>query len=249
MPTFDLTKPEESEGGEWTPLATGEYVMKIAEAQVAKNPFPNDDGEFDDQLKITWELAEWNPDYEAAGYQQRQKVFWQMRPWYGSGKRGDSKFKAFIDDLKRQELIKNINDMYIAGEKEAPNQGDLIGITQRVMVEYYVKTMGKNAGQPGNRVLAVAPPRKSSPTPATSQTNGDTESDYHAQLYDQFKAGDFDDNLAELAGEFAAATDNPMWTRKKFGERNPEQLKMDIMSMWAYIQRHRKEAITGTLEF
>jgi hypothetical protein len=34
---------------------------------------------------------------------------------------------------------------------------DFVGVTQRVLVEEYIKTMGANAGKPGNRIASVAP--------------------------------------------------------------------------------------------
>lgn len=163
MPNFNTNNPETTDGQEWEPLATGQYLMKIAEAQVAPSPFENEDGGHDDQLKIVWELAEWLPEYENNNYKQGQRVYQQMRPWYGSGKRGDSKFKQFVDGLLAQGLIKP--EFYIADADNASNQGDLIGIKQLVMVERYIKGQGKNAGQPGNRVLAVTAPKKNGHTP------------------------------------------------------------------------------------
>jgi hypothetical protein len=154
--TFDTTKPQtrDNDGG-WTPLATGTYVMEIESAQVAPSPFEDDNGEHQEELTLTWKLAEWLPEYEAAGYEPGQKVFQRMRTWYGTGKRGDSKLKTFIDPLVAEGLIPAAFN--VAGPDDEPNQGDLVGIRRRVMVENYAKTMGANKGQPGNRVLAVAP--------------------------------------------------------------------------------------------
>jgi hypothetical protein len=169
MPSFNRNHTEQSDAGEWTPLPTGEYVMICADAKIAPSPFESTDrpGEHDDELTLRWELAPdaLTPDLEALGIQAKQAVFERMRPWYGTGKRGDSKFKARIDSYAAQGLVGD--DVWIAGPEDAGNQGDLVGIKQRVMVERYTKTMGANKGQPGNRVLAVAPMRNGS-TPAAS---------------------------------------------------------------------------------
>lgn len=151
---FNVNQPQQRDGdSEWTPLATGQYLMKIAEAKIAPSPFENDDGEKPDELTIVWQLADWNEEYAEAGYQSGQKVFQRFNPWYGESRKGPSKFKQFIDPLIQEGLIPP--EFEVAQDDLPANQGDLIGLTRRVMVEHYTKSMGVNKGQPGNRVLAV----------------------------------------------------------------------------------------------
>jgi hypothetical protein len=169
MAVFNVNEPQTRDGEkDWVPLATGQYTMQIAEAKIEPSPFANDDGEFPDRLSIRWQLAEWNEDYEDAGYMKGQTVFQQFNPWYGDTKKGPSKFKVFIDDLLKEQLIPA---QFTIADGDIPGtEGDLVGITRRVMVENYAKTMGPNKGQPGNRVLAVtgikaARPQAAQPTP------------------------------------------------------------------------------------
>lgn len=167
MAKFDVTQPQQRDGdNEWTPLATGQYLMKIAGAKIAPSPFAEKQTDFatgqevevfPDRLSITWKLSDWNEEYAEAGYEAGQKVFQQFNPWYGESKKGPSKFKQFIDPLITEGLIPA---QFEIAEKDMPEtDGDLIGITRSVMVENYAKTMGPNKGQPGNRVLAVTAPR------------------------------------------------------------------------------------------
>lgn len=172
MPTFDTTQPTETTS-EWTPLETGTYPMRIAEAQIAKSKFADDRGDFRDELTLVWELTKpHRPEWTEAGYSEGQRVFQRMAPFYGSTKAGiDSRFKQFIDRLLKVGLIKS--NFWIAGEGDAPNQGDLVGITMNVMVEQYIKTQGANAGQPGNKVLATAlidgKPQPQTPAPPIAE--------------------------------------------------------------------------------
>lgn len=167
MARFDVTQPQQRDGdNEWTPLATGQYLMQVAAAKIAPSPFAEKQQDFatgaeidvfPDRLSITWKLCEWNEEFADAGYQSGQKVFQQFTPWYGESKKGPSKFKQFIDPLITEGLIPA---QFEIAEGETPEtEGDLVGITRRVMVENYLKTMGTNKGQPGNRVLAVTAPK------------------------------------------------------------------------------------------
>lgn len=156
--TFDVTQPQTpSNEKEWTPLQTGQYLMRIAAAKIEPSPFANEDGEFPERLTVRWTLAEWTQEFDDAGYQEAQAVFQQFNPWYGDTRKGPSKFKTFIDPLITEGLIPA---QFEIAEGDTPDvEGDLIGITRSVMVENYAKTMGPNKGQPGNRVLAVTAPR------------------------------------------------------------------------------------------
>lgn len=167
---FDITKPQESNDSDWTPLATGQYLMKIVDAKIAPSPFANDDGLFPDRLTIIWKLAEWNEEFAAAGYEAGQKVFQQFNPTLNPSAKGPSKFRQFIEPLIEEGLIPQ--EFEIAEGDTPGTEGDLVGITRAVMVERYAKTMGPNVGQPGNRVLAVTAPRTVKTTTKEYVKNG-----------------------------------------------------------------------------
>lgn len=171
MPTIDTTVETEQTEQQWTPLETDQYVMRIAEAQIAPSKFEDDKkpGHYPLELGIVWELAEWNEDYAAAGYEQNQRVYQHMRWFWGNTQDGaPSKSKQFILNFVNDGVIPP--QFWIAGDNEAPNQGDLIGIKRRVLVEKYRKTKGINAGQWGNKAGANAPlqrrPAAPKPQPA-----------------------------------------------------------------------------------
>lgn len=128
-------------------LETDVYRMEVKKASIAPNTYadPDDNGNYPDQLLIVWEVFQAGPeqDDEVVG----RAVFQRMAPWYGIGKRGPSQFKLLVDSLNEQEII-TIDPLDFEPE-------DLVGIKQRVSVEQYTKTMGKNAGQPGNRVVGA----------------------------------------------------------------------------------------------
>lgn len=164
MPYVDTTVQQEETEQQWVPLETDQYVLEITEAQIAPSKFEDDKkpGQYPLELRIVWELAEWNEDYEAAGYEQGQRVYQHMRWFWGDTKEGvPSRSKQFILDLVNDGLIPP--RPWIAGEGEAANQGDLIGVKRRATVEKYRKTKGVNAGQPGNRVVALAPLQRRPP--------------------------------------------------------------------------------------
>lgn len=203
MAVFNINQPQQRDGdGEWTPLATGQYLMQIAEAKIAPSKFANDEGKFPEQLSITWKLAEWTQDYAEAGYQEGQKVFQQFNPWYGESKKGPSKFKMFIDPLIAEELIP---PQFEIAELDMPaTEGDLIGITRRVMVELYAKTMGANKGQPGNKVLAVTSPKPFRTTAKEAPVAPRSPSKEAMDGMTQQEMVDYAKHLAQQAGSFWA---------------------------------------------
>lgn len=246
MPKYDTSAPQESTTQEWHPLETGEYTMKIAGAKVAPSIFEDEDGNHREELTLTWELAEWTPEYDDASYQPGQKVFQRMPPWYGVSKtRGDSKFKQFIDQLRKDNLIPT--EFWIAGAEDADNQGDLIGITRRVMVEKYIKQQGKNAGQPGNRVLAISPlkkhngsnapsPPQHAPTPSQAMTTFNkpaaSEPDLPWNPTDSPERADLISEAQTLAKECGG-----FWLRKRFEEEPDEEIQHMIGRMQNYLKR------------
>jgi hypothetical protein len=145
--TFDTTAPLPEPTG-YEVLPTDIYVMKVTEAAIEEDKFAeaNRDGTKPVKLVITWEIDRLTAEQQEAGIKVGEKVWQRINPFYGLVKAGGpSKFKAFVDSLIEQGLL-----------PQKFTTADLVGITQRVNVEEYTKTMGQNAGSQGNRVTAVA---------------------------------------------------------------------------------------------
>jgi hypothetical protein len=159
MATVDTTKPQESQAQQYDVLPTDVYVMKIADAKREEDTFnSNKDGSHPIKLVITWEVDRLTEEQDESEVAVGTRVYQRMAPWYGITKDGaPSKYKAFVDGLLQQGLIEPVFD----------DEADLVGLVQRVSIEQYTKTMGANAGQPGNRVVSVMPLKrgKKAPTP------------------------------------------------------------------------------------
>lgn len=137
-------------GGGYEVLPTDTYVMTIAEAAMEDDKFasPDRDGNQPQKLVLTWEVSKLSPEQEDAGIKLGEKVWHRINPYFGTVKDGGpSKFMAFVQSLVGQGLLPS-GDF---------TPSDFVGITQRVLVEEYIKTMGANAGKPGNKVTSVAP--------------------------------------------------------------------------------------------
>jgi hypothetical protein len=150
---YDTTKSSKAEK-EFTLLDTDIYRMVIKKAEIAPNQYaePDENGVYPDQLLIVWEVFEAGPEQEDGVV--GNAVFQRMAPWYGAGKRGPSQFKVLADALIAQGHAIDLSDF---------DPDALVGIKQRVSVELYTKTMGKNAGQPGNRIVGAPKPLKKQP--------------------------------------------------------------------------------------
>lgn len=140
-----------SASGEMELLETDVYRMKIARAVIEENQYadPLADGTKPDQLVLTWEVTEpiGEQDDEVVGL----AVWQRINPYYGPVRDGGvSKFKAFIDSLAEQGLLKDFNPAEF-------DTDDLVGLEQRVSVENYIKSQGPNTGKPGNKVVAILP--------------------------------------------------------------------------------------------
>jgi hypothetical protein len=139
------------------------YRMKIVKADIQQNTFAEQksDGTYPEQLVLCWEVSQvlGEQDEGVVGL----SVWHRMAPWYGDTKRGPSKFKEFVDSLIIQKLLPDSLDL------EAIDTEDFIGIEQRVNVEEYIKTMGVNKGQPGNKIVSLLAlvAQKKAPTKAT----------------------------------------------------------------------------------
>lgn len=161
MPILDRSKPQESDAKEFELLETDVYEMTIDTCTYEQSSFPDDKtGELPWQYVIVW----LDPETDA-------KVWQRFNPFYGNTRSGaPSKWKEFIDSLADQDMLPD-------GEFEP--ETTLPGLKQRVSVQKYVKTQGKNAGQEGNKVTAVLPlkPRRS-PKPAPKVPEGQDKLDW-----------------------------------------------------------------------
>jgi hypothetical protein len=174
MTTVDLNKLNNRGGGQSTDrpvLPTDTYRMKIVSAKLEEDNYgkPGADGQLPIQLVVTWEIASLTEEQREAATEENQdwndvRVWQRLNPYYGTVKAGGpSKFKAFIDNFRQQKLIEF--------EMAAFDPESLVGIEQKVGIERYLKTMGENAGQPGNRVTMIAPlARKRAAAPAQEPT-------------------------------------------------------------------------------
>jgi hypothetical protein len=146
---WNTQQPAES-SSTYEVLPTDTYVMKVAEAVIEDDKFatPSRDGTQPQKLVLTWEISKLTPEQETAGIALGEKVWQRINPYYGTVKDGGpSKFMALVQSLVEQKMLPE-------GDFEA---SDFVGVTQRVLVEEYIKTMGANAGKPGNRIASVAP--------------------------------------------------------------------------------------------
>jgi hypothetical protein len=152
MTAYDTTRGGKG-GGTFELLETDVYRCKIKRATIEQDTYgePDEAGNYPDKLVLIWEVS-------AASEEQPEEVIglsvWQrLVPWYGTGKRGPSQFKTLMDSLAGQALIAEFDPAAFDPES-------LVGVEQRVSVEKYIKTMGPNAGQPGNKVKQVLPIRR-----------------------------------------------------------------------------------------
>lgn len=152
MPVINTQKSKGgNSGGSMTLLETDVYRMQIKRAVLEEDQYAEAlaDGTKPEKLVLTWEVtsATDEQDADCVGL----AVWQRFNPYYGPVRDGGvSKFKAFIDGLREQGFLPDFD----------PNLFDtdsLIGIEQRVSVEKYAKTMGPNAGQPGNRIASILP--------------------------------------------------------------------------------------------
>lgn len=167
------------------------YRMKVTKATVEENRFadPKADGSRPLQIVLTWEVTQLTEEQhdaaEEAGEDWDTAAVWQrLNPYYGPVRDGGvSKFQAFIDMLREQGYLADF-------DPDAFDPETLMGIEQRVNVELYHKSMGENAGKPGNKVvnvLALKRPRKTAKEIATPRN-----------VPQPVAAGDIDDTTGEL---------------------------------------------------
>lgn len=153
-------------------LPTDVYRMKIIDAKLEEDKWakPDRDGVLPEKLALTFEMTTLTVEQQEAADEVGQdwsevRIWHRFNPFYGDVKAGGpSKFKAFIDDLVKWGAL-NIPDM------NAFDVESLCGIELKCSVAEYIKTMGDNAGQPGNKITAFAAvkkaPKKNIPEPVT----------------------------------------------------------------------------------
>lgn len=162
MAVVNLQQRTGGTGGDFELLESDVYRMKVADVKLEEDQFADasPDGTRPVKVVIRWEVTEAGEDQDddIVG-----RAVWQrFNPYYGDVRDGGpSKFKAFIDGLREQDLLP-------AFDPAAFDTAVLVGVEQKVSVEKYIKTMGKNAGQPGNKVVSVMPLRRAKKAKAAS---------------------------------------------------------------------------------
>lgn len=161
-------------------IPTDMYRMRCVEAEIKDNTFekPNKDGTLPQKLATVWEITSLTEEQaesaaDAAEVWIGVRIWKDFAPYYGDVKDGGpSKLKEFIDSLRTQGYLANFD----------PNDFDpnvLVGIEQKVSVLSYIKTMGPNTGQPGNKIAGFAALRakKNGDKPKPAPRTGDDETD------------------------------------------------------------------------
>lgn len=153
--------PGASTGEERPVLPTDMYRMKIIDAKMEDDTFakPNAAGQLPQKLALTFEMTTLSEEQQEAADEAGQdwnevRIWHRFNPYYGPVKAGGpSKFKEFLDNLMKWGLL-SIPDL------ELFDVETLVGIELRCSVQHYLKTMGENAGKPGNKIVAFAPVKK-----------------------------------------------------------------------------------------
>lgn len=156
-------------------LPTDIYRMKCIEAKMQDNTFekPNKDGTMPQQIVLTFEMAQLTDDQQEAMEEADEdwsavRIWHRFAPYYGDVKAGGpSKLKEFLDNLVAWGLIPTL-DMETGFDLET-----LTTVELKCSVLQYAKTMGENAGKPGNKITGFAAVRaakkgKNIPVPLTS---------------------------------------------------------------------------------
>lgn len=158
MATINTRPNKPSTDKEFVLLPSDLYRMKIKRATAEENRFADalPDGTRPLQIVLIWEVVSLTPEQEEAAEEAGQEwvgagVWQYLNPYYGPVRDGGtSKFQQFIDSLREQGHLDDF-------DPDAFDPESLIGIEQRVNVLLAPKTMGDNAGKPGNKVVAVLP--------------------------------------------------------------------------------------------
>lgn len=158
MTVLNLNQPTRtSSNSEDRPiLPTDTYHMKVIDSKIEPDQFDKKkDGTPRDKLVLTFEMVDLTPQQQKAAKKLDQdwseiRLWYRLNPFYSTVKAGGpSKFKEFLDNLVEWGLL-TLN-------LEAFDPEALVGIELKCTVVKYTKTMGDNAGKPGNKIVAFAP--------------------------------------------------------------------------------------------
>ena len=155
-------------------LPTDSYRMRIIEAKMEDDTFskPNPDGTFPQKLALTFEVTSLTDEQEEIAHEREEewdkvRIWHRFNPYYGTVREGGpSKFKEFLDNLVSWGVIPTLN-------LEAFEVESLTGMELKCSVIEYIKTMGANQGQPGNKITgfaAVRAAKKGKGTPPPVET-------------------------------------------------------------------------------
>jgi len=155
--------------GERAILPTDSYRMRIIEAKMEDDTFskPDRDGVLPQKLALTFEVTSLTDEQEEIATERGEewdkvRIWHRFNPYYGTVREGGpSRFKEFLDNLNTWGLLPNLN-------LEAFEVESLVGIELKCSVIAYLKTMGANIGQPGNKITgfaAVRAPKKGKNVP------------------------------------------------------------------------------------
>lgn len=156
-------------------LPTDIYRMKCIEAKMQDNTFekPGKDGTLPQQIVLTFEMSQLTDEQQEAMEEADEdwtsvRIWHRFAPYYGDVKAGGpSKLKEFLDNLVAWGLIPTLD------EEVGFDLETLTTVELKCSVLRYAKTMGENAGKPGNKITGFAPVRaakkgKNTPQPVTA---------------------------------------------------------------------------------
>jgi hypothetical protein len=173
MSTLDLTKRTGGGTGNGEArviLPSDSYRMKCLESKLEDDTFakPNPDGSFPQKIALTFEMAQLTDEQQEIAEERDEdwttvRIWHRFNPFYGDVRAGGpSKFKEFLDNLVSWGCIPALN-------LEAFDPSIIQGVELKCSVVQYTKTMGENAGKPGNKITGFASVRngrkKNTPTP------------------------------------------------------------------------------------
>lgn len=160
--TLDLTKRTGGGStGEARPiLPTDSYRMKCIDAKLEDDTFakPYPDGTFPQKVALTFEVSVLTQEQQEIAEERDEdwssvRIWHRFNPYYGDVRAGGpSKFKEFLDNLVTWGLLAGI-------ALEAFDPSIIVGLELKCTVAAYTKTMGENAGKPGNKITGFAPVR------------------------------------------------------------------------------------------
>lgn len=156
-------------------LPTDTYRMKCLEAKLEDDTFakPGPDGALPQKVALTFEMSILTDEQQEIAEERDEdwstvRIWHRFNPYYGDVRAGGpSKFKEFLDNLVSWGLLPSLN-------LEAFDPGIIQGVELKCSVVQYTKTMGENAGKPGNKIAAFAAVRngkkvaRNVPQPVTS---------------------------------------------------------------------------------